>query len=856
MKRSLTSTLLAAGLAAFPLSSPGGTITFAEFDGLGDNAAIPSDPQGLPDGITAVWTGFLLHTTAGDTPMSVFPTDDLPGQDDATITFSAPVVVSSINVYDTDWGTDPVSIVGRLAGVEVWRYDSPGDHPWEKITNGAGKAIDMLAFEGHWNHYDDIVVDAVPMTDSDSDGLPDFWENQFFPGDLTKLAYTGDFDGDGLPDGDEYLRSTDPTKKDTDGDGLSDLVENDWGFYADPTNTGTSPIKVDTDGDGRPDGEEVNGTPQTDPTNPDSDSDGFTDGEEVASGHNPNDPSDSPETTAIADSLTQFSGFQGQDNWYWGYRNFSADGGGLSYDPDAAFVQFNGGDGQGDWDGGAQQWTGSQWDLSTTGAPWSELGRDNTHPNTSGGPVHWTIRRWVADGLTQVTPLALRWHTHKSNTGCGNGVTAALYINGQLKDSVIVAAADGTGVTHIYYANVAPGDKVDLTLSPRGADGLDNDGCDGSINRLLVDPTIPDNPIQPDGSVFIPVGAGDSDSDGLPDPWEKSYFPGDLTKLSGTGDFDNDGLNDLGEYQRGSDPTKADTDGDGLSDLVETGTGIFVSKTNTGSNPARVDSDGDGLNDDVEVNRTPATNPNKSDTDGDGSSDPDEIAWGTDPTNPSDYPLAFVIANSQAEFSGVQGSNGWYNGYRIFNPTVGTLNYDPNQDFVPYPGGQDQGVWDGVNQAWTGSSWDLNTAGAASWAFQDAIAIHPNGSNSPPVIDGQADPTIEQWSTRRWVATELSSNTPVTIIWQVRKTDSNGDGVTGLVFVNGQLGDSKAIAGNDTTGEIRRYRTTLKKNDIVDLCLSPEGANGRREDWSDGSQTWFWVDTRFAGPNPTLGYEL
>ena len=122
---------------------------------------------------------------------------------------------------------------------------------------------------------------------------------------------------------------------------------------------------------------------------------------------------------------------------------------------------------------------------------------------------------------------------------------------------------------------------------------------------------------QPDGSIFVPVGSGDTDNDSLPDVWEKIYFPNDLTKLSGAADYDKDGLTDLGEYERGSDPTKADTDGDGLSDLVETKTGAFVSKTDTGTNPANADTDGDGLNDAAEVNRTPPTNPNKADTDGD-----------------------------------------------------------------------------------------------------------------------------------------------------------------------------------------------------------------------------------------------
>ena len=88
---------------------------------------------------------------------------------------------------------------------------------------------------------------------------------------------------------------------------------------------------------------------------------------------------------------------QGQAGWHYGYRNFSADGGDPNgYNPATDFIEFAGGDGQGDWDGTSQFWTGSLWDLQTAATgPWDELGAQNTHPNGP-SPVHWTIRRWQA----------------------------------------------------------------------------------------------------------------------------------------------------------------------------------------------------------------------------------------------------------------------------------------------------------------------------------------------------------------------------------------------------------------------------------------------------------------------------
>ena len=74
-----------------------------------------------------------------------------------------------------------------------------------------------------------------------------------------------------------------------------------------------------------------------------------------------------------------------------------------------------------------------------------------------------------------------------------------------------------------------------------------------------------------------------------------------------------------------------DTDGDGIPDKFETGTGIYVSPTNTGTSPTNPDTDGDGLSDGLEVD-TYLTNPLVSDTDGDGLSDGAEV--NTHQTNP------------------------------------------------------------------------------------------------------------------------------------------------------------------------------------------------------------------------------
>ena len=88
--------------------------------------------------------------------------------------------------------------------------------------------------------------------------------------------------------------ATDPTKADTDGDGLNDGVETNTGLFVSATNTGTNPTVADTDGDGLSDKVETNTgifvsavNTGTNPTVADTDGDGLSDGAEVDAGTDP-----------------------------------------------------------------------------------------------------------------------------------------------------------------------------------------------------------------------------------------------------------------------------------------------------------------------------------------------------------------------------------------------------------------------------------------------------------------------------------------------------------------------------------------------------------------------------------------
>ena len=147
----------------------------------------------------------------------------------------------------------------------------------------------------------------IDKEDGDKDGLPDFYEESLVDNleDLNGSldgpgpgSGTGDFDGDGLSDLEEYEEmKTNPTKKDTDGDGLNDDVETNTGEWVSVTNTGTDPLNADSDDDNIVDGvenpdlpyneEDPVNQPGSDPNSSDTDGDGVLDGRELILETNP-----------------------------------------------------------------------------------------------------------------------------------------------------------------------------------------------------------------------------------------------------------------------------------------------------------------------------------------------------------------------------------------------------------------------------------------------------------------------------------------------------------------------------------------------------------------------------------------
>lgn len=149
------------------------------------------------------------------------------------------------------------------------------------ITGRDGNAVEPSNYKLHTYVSD---INLLLDKDLDGDNVPYWMEKEY--GSSTKRS---DTDNDGINDYDEiFVLSTDPTMRDTDGNGVLDSKEDfdaDGINNIDELNAKTNPLSADTDDDGLKDNEESQYG--TDPTLSDTDNDGANDGKEVSLNTNP-----------------------------------------------------------------------------------------------------------------------------------------------------------------------------------------------------------------------------------------------------------------------------------------------------------------------------------------------------------------------------------------------------------------------------------------------------------------------------------------------------------------------------------------------------------------------------------------
>jgi len=464
----------------------------------------------------------------------------------------------------------------------------------EVVLDGSTASAD---YSDHNAIFNGLTVELVEAPgDSDSDGLPDAWEQLYFKS-LAQTA-TGDPDADGLTNAHELAASTDPTKPDTDADGLSDADEvNKYKTDATKSDTDgdglsdkdevltyhTDPLKKDGDGDYLPDADEINKY-KTDPAKADTDGDGLSDYAEIILLSNPLDPNSKPKNVSANLFYGPDAG-QGLDltgNFIYALSFGSSTTGGQVHDAlftsdDVEGVTVDAANVANDWNKNVNFGDSPEQQVLSsvlTNIRWSNS------DNATTPAVTVTLGNLKVGGSYKLQLLLgeYLWARAFDISLNGHQIAKAFapfqWQGGLVADGGATPRTNGVVLTDTFVANST--DAV-IVLDGRPVNFPGISDRNAIINGLTLE------------KISDPV---DSDNDGLWDAWEMDNF-GNLAQ-TGSGDPDGDGLTNAQEFTLGTDPNKADTDGDGLSDGQE----VNTSKTD----PAKADTDGDGLSDGDEVN--------------------------------------------------------------------------------------------------------------------------------------------------------------------------------------------------------------------------------------------------------------
>lgn len=200
-------------------------------------------------------------------------------------TYAKPYVFEAVGLtQDAEWeileGGERMLLLTDLVGPTLEFIPLRNGPVKVRVTNEICTYICQAEAETH-----------LQLLDSDGDGMPNAWENQW-SGVLdayNPLDAEEDPDLDGIKNLYEFAYGTDPTTPDApddlDGDGIPDSCEIAVGTDPDDPTDPVNP-QLDSDGDGVSDFYEIC-VFWTDPDEPDTDGDGIPDGWEIASGLDP-----------------------------------------------------------------------------------------------------------------------------------------------------------------------------------------------------------------------------------------------------------------------------------------------------------------------------------------------------------------------------------------------------------------------------------------------------------------------------------------------------------------------------------------------------------------------------------------
>jgi MYXO-CTERM domain-containing protein len=164
---------------------------------------------------------------------------------------------------------------------------------------------------------------------------------------------------------------------------------------------------------------------------------------------------------------------------------------------------------------------------------------------------------------------------------------------------------------------------------------------------------------------------------------------------------------------------------------------------------------------------------------------------------------AAIIADSFADYSGIQGQSGWYYGYFDVGATLDT--FQPMTEF------DGQRWWADSSRYWT--------------------MIGPVGGHSNGLTTSGYSLSDEQWAARRWVSS-YSGLVDVNVSLAKININPASNGVMGRIFVDGSEVWSQFVGSSDNAGFAPSLQLNVVHGTTIDFVLDPFQSN----DWSDNTR--------------------
>ncbi len=504
----------------------------------------------------------------------------------------------------------------------------------------------------------------------------------------------------------------------------------------------------------------------------------------------------------LANSETEFSGVQGQNNWQYGYWDFSADADGQYAASD--FTPFPNSAGP---YGPDNFWNGTSWHWFDGDPPYTEINRAGGYPSADDGiptlPTHWPIRRYINEHNGPLTLSGRITHTsdwvYVTATGVASSTVLYVYLTdvgeGYIDDmKLVVGAIPETGANLLANGDF---ENLPLTASWQVAANMAGSGITTTARK------------HGNRSLHLVASSGGSTlSSSISQTIAPSLTAGQVYTLS---------------YWylpsvTNSAPLEVRFSGSWIDTIPSfCGDGVV----------ARIFVDGQPVftQSVLAQNKTysitvPATLGSRVDFAIDPGAAGDDSCDGVSFTAnvKSADPNLSVVADSVQDWSstGRQGGNNWFYGYWDAGTNLPPRAYRAS-DFRAFPRGETpfgpDNFWNGRDWHWWNGDPPIDTIGQrVMWA---------NGLNEGNV----------HYVIRRWIS-EVSGT--VIVDWNLTKLSADGAGVTGHIYHKGLERDTVTLPGVTATIEQRSVTlTNVAIGDTIDIVLDPRGAGDAYGDGGD-----------------------